>query len=44
MSLLEHQRYGNAAEFTSCLWRVEPEVAALAFNCGYALQMGGRHA
>ncbi|MDN7494594.1 tetratricopeptide repeat protein [Burkholderia gladioli] len=44
VTLLEHQRYGDAAEFASCLWRVEPEVAALAFNCGYALQMGGRHA
>ncbi|MEK6349570.1 MAG: tetratricopeptide repeat protein, partial [Burkholderia sp.] len=44
VSLLEHQRYGDAAEFAACLWRIEPDVAGLAFNCGYALQMGGRHA
>lgn len=44
VTLLEHQRYGDAAEFAACVWRIEPDVAALAFNCGYALQMGGRHA
>ncbi|GAB7539349.1 tetratricopeptide repeat protein [Burkholderia sp. 3C] len=44
VTLLEQQRYGDAAEFAACVWRIEPEVAALAFNCGYALQMGGRHA
>ncbi|WP_257757003.1 tetratricopeptide repeat protein [Burkholderia glumae] len=43
-SLIERQRHADAAEFASCLWRIEPDVAALAFNCGYALQMGGRHA
>ncbi len=44
VTLLEHQRHADAAEFAICVWRVEPQVAALAFNCGYALQMGGRHA
>ncbi|AJK47690.1 tetratricopeptide TPR_2 repeat protein [Burkholderia plantarii] len=43
-SLIERQRHADAAELASCLWRIEPDVPALAFNCGYALQMSGRHA
>ncbi|KWF17338.1 tetratricopeptide repeat-containing glycosyltransferase family protein [Burkholderia pseudomultivorans] len=43
-TLIERGDAARAAELAAMHWSLRPASAAAAFNCGYAMQMAGRHA
>lgn len=43
-TLIERGEVESAAQLAAAHWKLRPASPAAAFNCGYAMQMAGRHA
>ncbi|WP_175872556.1 hypothetical protein [Burkholderia sp. BCC0397] len=43
-TLIDRGEVGRAAALAAAHWERRPDSPAAAFNCGYAMQMAGRHA
>ncbi|HEM7902179.1 TPA: hypothetical protein U2L33_006324 [Burkholderia cenocepacia] len=43
-TLIERGEVESAAQLAAAHWKLHPVSPAAAFNCGYAMQMAGRHA
>ena len=43
-TLIDRGETASAAHLAAAHWKLRPDSPAAAFNCGYAMQMAGRHA